>query len=340
MSSDERQDTVMRAIEAGATDYLIKPVRRNELATLWQHVWRRSHSSSPALPSTQPESTAIATNQLPRMLGSPQQSTSGTMEGRSVNHTTSRFARSSAAAAESVLDKTDEPSGDREAASPRLPSDDSGAHDTTTQMETPGRQPPQACIAEPGTPTTLPIGLRELVAVAERHEKELRRTQGEDSGDAASFHHSATSSAFTSFATFVPRPCPRGDAQAARRAEAFELAQAAEADPAVRQTQEFVMAFQQAVNEHQVCVEQWGFPQCCFFMVYTVRHSNGWQSGRATARRQSTALGKSARRGPLTKRSDTKAASGLQTRDLGSRDSLSRQRWLQRTTPRLARIDQ
>lgn len=261
MSSDERQDTVMRAIEAGATDYLIKPVRRNELATLWQHVWRRSHSPSSNPPSSLPESTAMAPNQLLRMLGSPQQSTSGTAEGRSVNHPTSRLARSSTAAAESVLDKTgtDEPSGDREAASPRPPSDDSGAHDTTTQVETPSRQPPQACIAEPITPTTLPIGLRELVAVAERHERELKRIQ-EDSGDTSSFHHSAASSAFTNFATFVPRPCLRGDHQAANLAEALETEEvAAEVDPAVRQTQEFVMAFQQAVEEHQVRTLQ----RCC-----------------------------------------------------------------------------
>lgn len=41
MSSEQSQEFVMRAFEAGARDYLIKPVRRNELTTLWQHVWRK-----------------------------------------------------------------------------------------------------------------------------------------------------------------------------------------------------------------------------------------------------------------------------------------------------------
>ena len=40
MSSLEGQERVLEAFQAGASDYLIKPIRRNELSTLWQHVWK------------------------------------------------------------------------------------------------------------------------------------------------------------------------------------------------------------------------------------------------------------------------------------------------------------
>ncbi|EFJ40220.1 hypothetical protein VOLCADRAFT_69846, partial [Volvox carteri f. nagariensis] len=38
MSSQDSQENVLQAFQAGAADYLIKPIRKNELATLWQHV--------------------------------------------------------------------------------------------------------------------------------------------------------------------------------------------------------------------------------------------------------------------------------------------------------------
>lgn len=44
MSSECRQEVVLEAFEAGASDFLIKPIRRNELTTLWQHAWRASRS--------------------------------------------------------------------------------------------------------------------------------------------------------------------------------------------------------------------------------------------------------------------------------------------------------
>lgn len=41
MSSQDAVSTVLKCMLKGAADYLIKPVRRNELRNLWQHVWRR-----------------------------------------------------------------------------------------------------------------------------------------------------------------------------------------------------------------------------------------------------------------------------------------------------------
>ncbi|XWS48655.1 hypothetical protein CRYUN_Cryun13aG0094800 [Craigia yunnanensis] len=41
MSSQDSISTVYRCMLRGAADYLVKPIRRNELRNLWQHVWRR-----------------------------------------------------------------------------------------------------------------------------------------------------------------------------------------------------------------------------------------------------------------------------------------------------------
>ena len=35
MSSQSSQDAVLKAFEAGARDYLVKPIRKNEVTTLW-----------------------------------------------------------------------------------------------------------------------------------------------------------------------------------------------------------------------------------------------------------------------------------------------------------------
>ncbi|KAG8079219.1 hypothetical protein GUJ93_ZPchr0007g3726 [Zizania palustris] len=46
MSSNGAMGTVFKCLSKGAVDFLVKPVRKNELKNLWQHVWRRCHSSS------------------------------------------------------------------------------------------------------------------------------------------------------------------------------------------------------------------------------------------------------------------------------------------------------
>eukprot|EP00850_Spirogloea_muscicola_P003227 SM000013S26396 [mRNA] locus=s13:150646:155761:- [translate_table: standard] len=46
MSSLDSIDMVLKCLQKGASDFLVKPVRKNELKNLWQHVWRKCNSSS------------------------------------------------------------------------------------------------------------------------------------------------------------------------------------------------------------------------------------------------------------------------------------------------------
>lgn len=46
MSSQDSVSTVYKCMMRGAADYLVKPIRRNELSNLWQHVWRRKASAA------------------------------------------------------------------------------------------------------------------------------------------------------------------------------------------------------------------------------------------------------------------------------------------------------
>ena len=49
MSSEASQEAIRKAFAVGAVDYLIKPIRRNEVVTLWQHVWRSGAGGSAAI---------------------------------------------------------------------------------------------------------------------------------------------------------------------------------------------------------------------------------------------------------------------------------------------------
>ncbi|OEL19666.1 Two-component response regulator-like PRR95 [Dichanthelium oligosanthes] len=46
MSSQDSIGTVLKCMQKGAADFLVKPVRKNELQNLWQHVWRRHAMNS------------------------------------------------------------------------------------------------------------------------------------------------------------------------------------------------------------------------------------------------------------------------------------------------------
>ncbi|MCO5579756.1 hypothetical protein L7F22_033616 [Adiantum nelumboides] len=45
MSAHDSLDMVFKCLLKGAKDFLVKPLRKNELRNLWQHVWRRNHAS-------------------------------------------------------------------------------------------------------------------------------------------------------------------------------------------------------------------------------------------------------------------------------------------------------
>lgn len=46
MSSHDSMGIVFKCLSKGAVDFLVKPIRRNELKILWQHVWRRCQNVS------------------------------------------------------------------------------------------------------------------------------------------------------------------------------------------------------------------------------------------------------------------------------------------------------
>ncbi|GAU33602.1 hypothetical protein TSUD_359820 [Trifolium subterraneum] len=52
MSSHDSRITAMNCMFKGAADFLIKPVRKNELTNLWQHVWRKHVINRPLQNST------------------------------------------------------------------------------------------------------------------------------------------------------------------------------------------------------------------------------------------------------------------------------------------------
>ncbi|KAE9616016.1 hypothetical protein Lal_00017160 [Lupinus albus] len=57
MSSQDSVSMVFQCMLKGAADFLIKPIRRNELRNLWQHVWRRTSASTCTSPFVEAESS-------------------------------------------------------------------------------------------------------------------------------------------------------------------------------------------------------------------------------------------------------------------------------------------
>ena len=46
MSSHDSMVLIFKCLSMGAVDFLIKPLRKNELKNIWKHVWKRYQNSS------------------------------------------------------------------------------------------------------------------------------------------------------------------------------------------------------------------------------------------------------------------------------------------------------
>ncbi|KAM2648028.1 hypothetical protein TB1_001204 [Malus domestica] len=46
MSSQDSMSTVIKCLSKGAVDFLLKPIRKNELKNLWRHIWRKCQKQS------------------------------------------------------------------------------------------------------------------------------------------------------------------------------------------------------------------------------------------------------------------------------------------------------
>ena len=46
MSSHDSMVLIFKCLSMGAVDFLIKPLRKNELKNIWKHVWKRHQNSS------------------------------------------------------------------------------------------------------------------------------------------------------------------------------------------------------------------------------------------------------------------------------------------------------
>lgn len=237
MSSQASQESVLKAFEAGAKDYLIKPVRRNELATLWQHVWRVNRDFLPHNGAklrtlgagTKPysnsdqstEDTHLYNNGEPvsslqllcEVASNEQASTSQGLIPRgnnSMDRPQHCIVRHSSAELHPALDLVE---------LHIRPLDVAPAH-PSAQRAVSGMLSSQIGPTS-GSLYNMPAALRELAALGNRLEQERTKQRSSDEeeqangSDAANaLRHSENTSPFQSFTAFVPRPCSRGDTEA------------------------------------------------------------------------------------------------------------------------------
>lgn len=233
MSSQASQESVLKAFEAGAKDYLIKPVRRNELATLWQHVWRVNRDLLPQhgsklkmLPArAKPYSSSDQSTEdtqlyngepvsslqlLCEVASNEQASTSQALSPQATNaldRSRSCIIKHASTELQPALDPVE---------LHIRPLDVAPAH-PSAQRAGSGMLPAQLG-PNSGSLYNMPAALRELAALGNRLEQERTKQRSSDEeehangSDAANaLRHSESTSPFQSFTAFVPRPCSRGD---------------------------------------------------------------------------------------------------------------------------------
>ena len=292
MSSQSSQESVLKAFEAGAKDYLIKPVRRNELATLWQHVWRVNRDM-PTAHSLKPRFAPTRMNQYTgHETGHNMETTVSPLhllcEVASKEHQASRHSAQQnrqisyvhSVAQPQLRDRTHSALSPIELQIRPL--------DVNPSQPSATRAAPSALVNSTsqtnGSHHSMPAALRELAALGNKLEKERSKQQpkssdeeepaGAGSDAANTLRHSESTSPFQSFTAFVPRPCSRGDAaelanldppsalqhmclthEPAREENMNARLSGHVAGVTVGQQQQFFQAFQAAVEQHQLAVE-------------------------------------------------------------------------------------